>query len=226
MADPDSNLPIAVLVSGGLDSAVLLGVLARSRPAVFPLYVRCGLAWEIVEFNCLQRFVKAVASAALHPVVVLDLPMTDLYGQHWSTGRGKTPGSETADDAVYLPGRNVLLLAKALVWCHLNNVSTVALAVLEANPFPDATPTFFRDYASVVSQAVSGQITISTPFAGLTKAEVIHRSRDLPVQYTFSCLEPKGENHCGICNKCAERQRAFRAAGVPDPTQYYWPAKE
>jgi 7-cyano-7-deazaguanine synthase in queuosine biosynthesis len=26
--------------------------------------------------------------------------------------------------------------------------------------------------------------------------------------------------HCGRCTKCAERQRAFAAAGVPDPTRY------
>jgi 7-cyano-7-deazaguanine synthase len=37
---------------------------------------------------------------------------------------------------------------------------------------------------------------------------------------TFSCLAPQGRRHCGRCNKCAERKRAFRQAGIPDPTKY------
>src|SRR5437764_53379 len=44
-----SDQPVAVLVSGGLDSAVLLGTAARCQPAVTPLYVRTGLAWEDAE---------------------------------------------------------------------------------------------------------------------------------------------------------------------------------
>src|SRR5207245_1971332 len=57
----DVSLPerICVLASGGLDSAVLLGTLAR-RHAVHPLYVRCGLAWERAEQRLLARFLAAL----------------------------------------------------------------------------------------------------------------------------------------------------------------------
>jgi 7-cyano-7-deazaguanine synthase len=41
-----------------------------------------------------------------------------------------------------------------------------------------------------------------------------------PFHLSFSCLQPHGLRHCGRCNKCAERQLAFRKAGVPDPTTY------
>jgi len=37
---------------------------------------------------------------------------------------------------------------------------------------------------------------------------------------TLSCTRPRGLRHCGGCTKCAERQHAFAAAGVPDPTRY------
>ena len=47
-----------MLASGGLDSAVLLGTLAR-RHVVHPLYVRCGLAWERAEQRLLARFLAA-----------------------------------------------------------------------------------------------------------------------------------------------------------------------
>src|SRR5437879_5847528 len=39
---------VAVLTSGGLDSAVLVADLARNAD-VFPLYVEFGLAWEAAE---------------------------------------------------------------------------------------------------------------------------------------------------------------------------------
>ena len=54
--------------------------------------------------------------------------------------------ADTPDDAVFLPGRNVLLLAKPLLWCLLNGVRELATAPLASNPFPDATPEFYADY--------------------------------------------------------------------------------
>jgi len=58
------------------------------------------------------------------------------------------------------------------------------------------------------------------PYLGLAKAEVMGRGRDLPLGLTFSCLRPAGGRHCGACNKCAERRRAFADAGMTDPTAY------
>jgi 7-cyano-7-deazaguanine synthase len=212
--------PLAVLVSGGLDSAVLLGTAVRRYPAVYPLYVRSGLAWEVGERKHLDRFLAAIDDPTLRPLLTLDVPVADLYGDHWSlTGRG-VPGADSPDEAVYLPGRNVLLLSKALLWCHLHAVPTLALATLDRNPFPDATPAFFAAFTAAVNQAVGGRVELIAPFAGLSKAEVIRRGRDLPFGQTLSCLRPVDGRHCGRCNKCAERRAAFREAGVADPTEY------
>lgn len=211
---------LAVLCSGGLDSAVLLAESARSRP-VTPIYVRSGLTWESVELPHLLRFLGALSSPSLRPLVTLDVPVADLYGSHWSLTGRDVPDGNTSDDAVYLPGRNVILLAKAMVWCHLHGVTSIALGVLAGNPFPDATPEFFRSLASTVNRAIGGSVGIETPFAGFSKIEVLRRGRDLPLQDTFSCIAPVQGHHCGRCNKCAERQRAFQAAGMIDPTVYH-----
>jgi 7-cyano-7-deazaguanine synthase len=222
MTSADHPLPsvLAVLVSGGLDSAILLGEAMRSCSAVHPLYVRNGLSWEPVELSHLRRFLEAVRAPALRPLTVLDMPVADLYGDHWSvTGRG-VPGAETADEAVFLPGRNVLLLSKSMLWCHLRGVPAVALAPLESNPFPDATPAFFVAFERVVNQAVGGSVRVLRPYLGLHKTEVMGRGRGLPLGLTFSCIRPTDGRHCGACNKCAERRRAFLGAGMADPTAY------
>ena len=212
---------IAVLVSGGLDSAVLLGEALQARAAVHPLYIHCGLFWEPVELDHLRRFLPALKAPALQPLHVLEMPVRDLYSVHWSvTGEG-TPGADTPDEAVFLPGRNVLLLSKAMLWCHLRNVPELALAPLGSNPFPDATPEFFAALEGVVNRAVAGRVRVLQPYLHLHKADVLRRGRGLPLELTFSCIQPRGGKHCGQCNKCAERRRAFAEAGLPDRTPYH-----
>jgi 7-cyano-7-deazaguanine synthase len=209
-----------VLVSGGLDSAVLLAEAVRAYPAVYPLYVRVGSFWEEAEEAHLRRFLAAIAGPALRPLVVLEQPVADLYGPHWSLTGDNVPGPDTPDAAVYLPGRNVLLLAKPLLWCLLNGVPELATAPLGSNPFPDATPEFYDTFAAAVGRAVGGSVRVLRPYADLSKTDVLRRAAGLPLGETFSCIRPVGGRHCGRCNKCAERQTGFAAAGMTDPTVY------
>ena len=210
----------AVLCSGGLDSAVLLGDLLRQGVRVFPLFIRCGLYWEKTELGCLRRFLRAVRCDRLEPLTILDEPVANLYDEHWSITGQNVPGADTPDEAVFLPGRNVLLLAKSLLWCHLHEVPALALGSLKGNPFPDATPAFFDALQNVVNQAVEGHVVIHRPFAGMKKTEVVLLGKDLPLEHSLSCIRPIKGLHCGQCNKCAERQLAFERVKVPDPTTY------
>jgi 7-cyano-7-deazaguanine synthase len=220
-AAAEPSRPLAVLVSGGLDSAVLLAESLHLHCAVWPIYIRFGLFWEQAELHHLRHFLDAVRTPILRSLTVLDMPVADLYGEHWSlTGIG-VPAAGTPDDAVYLPGRNVLLLSKAMLWCHLHGVPTLALAPLESNPFPDATRTFFADYEGVVNRAIGGAVRVVQPYLGLHKEAVLQRGRHLPLQWTFSCMRPQDGEHCGTCNKCAERRTAFQRAGLTDPTVYH-----
>lgn len=217
---PPAGRSLAVLVSGGLDSAILLGEAVKASAAVQPLYVRTGLYWEAVELEHLKRFLTVIAAPNLRSLQVLEQPVTDVYGQHWSlTGEG-VPGSETPDEAVFLPGRNVLLLAKPLLWCHLHDVPEIALAPLGSNPFPDASAEFFDSFANLVNRAVEGHVRVLRPYAELHKRDVLRRGQGMPLEHTFSCLRPVDGKHCGRCNKCHERQQGFHDAGQHDPTKY------
>ncbi len=216
----DANSPLAVLVSGGLDSAILLAEAVRAYPRVYPVYVRTGLYWETVEREYLERFLHSIRCPALQPLVVLDQPIGDVYGTHWSISGKGVPTAQTPDDAVFLPGRNVLLLAKPLLWCHLNGVPEIATAPLGTNPFPDATPAFYDNFAAIVSSAITGQVRVLRPYAALHKVDVLRRGHGLRLEHTFSCIRPRHGQHCGTCNKCAERQAGFREAEITDPTEY------
>lgn len=216
---------VAVLVSGGVESGTLVAHLDSHFERLYPVYVRFGLNWEPIEEACLRRFLCYIGGPHVMPLKTIDLPVADVYGAHWSTSGQSVPDSTTADDAVYLPGRNALLIVKTAVWCSLSGIGVLASGHLESNPFPDASAEFFQDLERVLKTALGAGLRIIRPLAHLGKAEVLRLGVDLPLELTFSCIAPAqtpegSAVHCGRCNKCAERRRAFARAGLADATAY------
>ena len=209
-----------VLVSGGLDSAALMRRLLAQGGRVVPLYLRCGLRWEPAELSWLRRFLRAVRSPRLDSLVIVDMPLRSLYGSHWSLTGRRVPGRRSADAAVYLPGRNALLLTAAAIICTNRGINRLAIGTLKHNPFGDASPSFFRRMSSCLSEALAHPIRVIAPLRRLTKTQLVLAAAGTPMALTYSCLRPHGTRHCGRCNKCAERKRAFHAAGIADPTIY------
>jgi len=211
---------IGVLASGGLDSSILIGYLLRQRRRVQPFYIRTDLLWQSEELPALERFLTAVATNDLSPLVVLDLPLGDLYDGHWSLTGNDVPGVDSPDEAVYLPGRNALLIVKAAVWCQLRGFGELAMAQLGTSPFGDATSDFFRDFEAAINRGCQTPVRLSRPFGQMNKRQVMALGREMPLELTFSCISPMNRVHCGRCNKCAERRAAFADAGMEDRTEY------
>src|SRR6266702_2059055 len=171
-ASTDARGDVAVLASGGLDSAILVAELLCQGRAVHPIYVRSGLAWEPTEEVHLRRFLDTLTSPAPQP-------LTALHGVH-----------------------------------------AIALGTLKGNPFPDSSREFFDDFAALVHRGLGHSLEVVTPFAGLTKADVLALGRGLALQHPLSCIDPRAGRHCGRCNKCAERRLAFAALQIDDVTEY------
>lgn len=219
----NAHTPVGLLLSGGLDSSILLGHLLRRGHEVQPFYVRCGLIWEHEELPAVQRYLAVLAAARLRPLVVLDMPLSDLYASHWSVTGRDVPDARSPDEAVYLPGRNLLLVVKAALWCQMHGIGQLALGLLGSNPFGDATDQFFHALETALACNPEGGVQLIRPFAGMDKRQVMELGRDLPLEFTFSCIDPQDERHCGQCNKCAERQAAFALTDQPDLTEYALP---
>ncbi len=211
----------AVLLSAGLDSAVLAASEARSAH-VHPIYVSAGMAWEPEELAALERLLSTPPFATLAPLARLTFTVRDLYPPtHWAL-RGEPPAFDTPDEDVYLTGRNIILLTKAGIYCAQHGIARIVLGPLAGNPFPDATPEFFDSMARALSLGLAESIRIDAPFAGKHKAEVIALGVELgvPLELTLSCMNPSDGLHCGVCSKCRERRDAFNEAGVQDRTRY------
>lgn len=223
MVSRPANDVTGVLASGGLDSSILIGHLLQQGRRVQPFYIRTGLHWQSAELPALQRFLAALATADLAELVILDVPLADLYDGHWSLTGREIPAADSPDEAVYLPGRNALLIVKAAVWCQLHGIAELALAPLGTSPFADASEDFFRDFEAALNRGSPHRLRLASPFGQMNKGEVMQLGRELPLELTFSCLAPVNAIHCGQCNKCAERQAAFREAEITDETRYATP---
>jgi 7-cyano-7-deazaguanine synthase len=227
----------AVLLSGGLDSAVLLADEASRASKddlnnVQPIYVSAGLAWETAERAIVARLLESQPlRGRVRPLASLSVDMRDVYAAtHWAV-TGQAPAYHTPDEEVYLPGRNIILLSKAAVYCAAAGVkiNRIVIGTLDHNPFPDATPAFLASIAQTLSLGLAHDLRVDAPYATSSKADVIRRGLALgvPFEQTMSCMKPVVREvrevhvvHCGTCSKCRERHDAFLEAGVADPTGY------
>jgi 7-cyano-7-deazaguanine synthase len=198
----------AVLLSGGLDSAVLLAEeAARPGPGspgsndfVQPIYVSVGLAWEAAERAAVRELLATEPlGSRTRPLVSLTVDMRDVYeAGHWAI-EGTPPRYHTPDEDVYLAGRNVILLGKAGVYCATARIDRLVLGTLAHNPFPDATPAFRSAMAKALSLGLAHPLTVDAPLAALRKSEVVRRGAALgvPLRLTLSCMSPGTGLHQG-----------------------------
>ena len=184
---------IGLLASGGLDSSILLSHLLDLGWRVKPFYIRSGLCWQVAEKIALERYLVAVADQQLEPLTVLDLPLADVYGNHWSITGHNVPEAGTTDEAVFLPGRNALLTIKAALWCQMHGIDELAVATLRSNPFKDASASYFAKLGDVLSGRHTRPFRLVRPFRDLDKLQVMKLGRTYPLDLTFSCIAPRDE---------------------------------
>jgi len=214
-----------VLLSGGLDSAVLLSYIGNQGDRgeeVVPVHIRCGYAWEPAEAHCIQRLMKSALAPRIKPLRTIHFDMRDVLPEgHWAL-TGIAPAYDTQDEEVYLVGRNITLLSKAAVLAAQLKIKKIAIGLLKGNPFPDATPAFLQAMGRALTLGLAADIQILTPFATWTKTDIVVEARrvGMPLDLTISCMMPIGGRHCGRCSKCRERHDGFVKANLLDPTDY------
>ena len=227
-----SNKPKAVvLVSGGMDSAVVLAMANAQGFGCAALSVQYGQR-HFSELDAARRVANGLG-AIEHKVVGIDLRS---IGGSSLTADIEVP---TDDDghvigesipSTYVPARNTLMLSAALGWAEVLGARDIFCGVnaVDYSGYPDCRPEFiaaFEALANVATKAgVEGtRFKIHAPLMTLSKADIAREGVRLGVDFsqTVSCYKADAQGRaCGHCDACKLRAEGFAAAGIPDPTHY------
>ena len=217
-----------VLLSGGLDSTVLLHYVVKhlQRQRVHAL-----------SFNYAQRHVREIEMAAwqarqldaVEAHHIIDLSVLDDVVAGASAlvrGGGDVPEMSSISAAAadqpptYVPNRNMILLSLAAAYAESHACNEVYYGAQSQDEYGywDCTPAFVQRVNGVLSLNRRQAVKILAPFVNKSKAEEIQLGNKLGVDFahTWSCYRG-GEEPCGNCPTCVERRNAFREAGLADP---------
>jgi len=224
--------PAVVLVSGGMDSAVVLAIARAQGFAVHALSVRYGQR-HTSELDAAQAVARALGVVA-HKTVHVDLrsiggsALTDDDIAMPLDDDGHVIGATIP--STYVPARNTIMLSVALGWAEVLGATDIFCGVnaVDYSGYPDCRPEFidaFERLANVATKAgVEGAgFRVHAPLLRLSKADIVREGLRLGVDFaaTVSCYQADAEGRaCGHCDACRLRADGFAGAGVPDPTRY------
>ena len=215
-----------VLLSGGMDSAVVLAMARAQGFACHALSVRYGQRHDS-ELAAAAR-VAAALGAMEHKVVAVDL--RSIGGSALTDDIAVPEAAQSGIPVTYVPARNTILLSIALGWAEVLGAQDIFCGVnaVDYSGYPDCRPAFveaFERLANLATKsAVEGQrLRVHAPLMALGKAEIAREGVRLGVDFalTVSCYQ--ADEHglaCGRCDACRLRAEGFRTASIPDPTRY------
>ena len=216
-------MKILTLLSGGLDSTVLLYHLLDRKTEV-----------EAVSFDYGQRHRREISAANLiadrtkvkHHLVTVNFGREGLAGSALTDSIVPVPHGHYADESMkqtVVPNRNMILLSIAAGLAISRQCRQVGFAAHAGDHaiYPDCRPDFVDNFNRSLFAGTYQTPLVTAPFIHLTKRDIVSRGQKLrvPMELTWSCYEGK-EVHCGKCGTCVERREAFKDAIVDDPTVY------
>ena len=214
---------VIVLLSGGLDSSVLLYYVKQFFTRVVSLSVCYGQRHS----RELDAARKIALRANVDESCILDLTHFGALVHSALTDKSTVvPQGEYTNETLkstVVPNRNALLLSAAFGLAFSRNASYVAYAAHAGDHplYPDCRPEFIRTFERAMQHAWWQPVHLWAPFQDLSKGDIVRRGMllEVPFELTYSCYVGE-EKHCGQCSTCRERKKAFIEADVPDPTEY------
>ena len=218
-----------VLLSGGMDSAVVLAMARERGFAAHALSVDYGQRHPS-ELQAAARVARGQGAAA-HKVVAVDL--RNIGGSALTDDIEVPDGTDRGDGDIpvtYVPARNTIMLSIALGWAEVLGAADIFCGVnaVDYSGYPDCRPEFisaFQALANVATKAgVEGAgLRVHAPLLELGKADIVREGVRLGVDFgaTVSCYSADADGRaCGRCDACHLRAQGFAGAGVADPTRY------
>ncbi len=214
-----------VLLSGGLDSMVVAGMVKAAGYKVYALTIDYNQRHRI-ELDAARAIAGSLGVEA-HIILPLDL---SLFGGSSLTDKDidvPKKGVEPGIPSTYVPARNTIFLSLALGWAEVVGARHIAIGVnaLDYSGYPDCRPEFIAAFSAMAHAAtkagIEGQsLSVLTPLIDMSKADIARAAFDLglDVGQSWSCYDPGPDGKpCGACDSCRLRAKGFGEAGLIDP---------
>ncbi len=201
-----------VVFSGGLDSTTLLYHL-----------INLGHEVKAISFDYGQRHRKELDAASKiatnlrveHRIVDVT-GLATIFGSNALTDHQvDIPHGEYSRQTMQVtvvPNRNMIMISIATGWAIASGFDSVAFGAHsgEYTPYPDCQPAFAAALNAATHVCDSCPIEVLAPFVRSSKTDIVVRGKELsvPFEMTWSCYEG-GDEPCGKCSTCLDRQNAF-----------------
>jgi len=221
---------IVIGLSGGMDSATLLGILLAEGHQVHACTFTYGskhnkyenkAAFDLVDFYQLK------GQPVNHHFFNLEEAFKNFDSNLLKSG-GEIPEGHYESENMKLtvvPGRNLIFASIMAGLAESIGAEAIALGVHSGDHaiYPDCRPEFIEALKAVLGASTEGKVKVLTPLLELNKTTILGKGLDLnipvPYELTRTCYKDQ-EDSCGMCGSCQERLEAFNNLQMIDPAQY------
>lgn len=169
---------------------------------------------------------KQIAETIKIPIKVVDLSnLRDIYIGVTSLCDETIEMTSSFSQPIIVPFRNGIFLSVSVAYAISIGATKIFYGAHGSDePFyPDCRENFYKAFELASRLGTDQKISIRAPYSSIRKSAIIEEGAKLgvPFDLTWSCYFDK-EKHCGKCESCINRKKAFGKAGIKDPTEYLY----
>ena len=214
-----------VLLSGGLDSSVVLSVCQEKGYDIYAISFDYGQRHKVeLEY---AKFQATFFNCISHDVFKMEF-----YGGSALTDDIKVPKNRDSHSmskdipVTYVPSRNIVFLSFASGYAECHDIDNIFIGVnaIDYSGYPDCRKNFIENFEKLINRSTKkglegSKFKINTPLINLSKKDIITLGHKNGVDFsmTSSCYSPKLKKNCGVCDSCLLRKQGFEEAGLRDP---------